>query len=382
MKILYCSWNENSFRDTLNHLKEIADEVFVMQRDVKEYLDGRAAMEAAEKMAKDIDIVFSYDFLPMISGMCHQMKKTYISWIYDWPNYTLFQREVYYDCNRIYLFERDGIQTLDAYKVQNLFYMPLAVDRERLDKLLGTDIRGTRYQYDVSFVGNLYLKKNEAMFADNIPQYYSGFVDALTEAQQKVYGYNFISEIVDKEFTQKYLHAINMDLQGMNVPDPYVLANQMNKLVTGTERRKLLSMAASRFQVNLFTQSRIEDIPSVKVHGGVEYCEEMPKVFRNSKINLNITMRSITSGVPLRVFDILGAGGFCLTNYQAGIAEHFEDGKDLVMYSSPEDMMEKIEYYLSHDSERLQIAESGHEKVKSYGYEKAFQRMFAEIENK
>lgn len=382
MKILYCSWNENSFRDTLNYLKRTADEVLVMQRDVKEYLDGRAVMEAAGKMTEDIDVVFSYDFLPMISEMCRQKKITYISWIYDWPNYTLFHPEAYHDCNRIYLFEKDGIQTLEAYRVQNLFYMPLAVDTKRLDKLLGTEISKTQYQYDVSFVGNLYLEKNEAMFSDNIPQYYSGFVDALVEAQQKIFGYNFANEIIDKEFTQKYLNAIGANLRGMNVPDSFVLANQINKLVTGTERRKLLSMAASRFQVHLFTQGRMEDIPSVKVHGGVEYSEEMPKIFRNSKINLNITMRAITSGVPLRVFDILGAGGFCLTNYQAGMAEHFEDGKDLVMYTGPEDMMEKIEYYLSHDSERLRIAECGHEKVKSYGYEKAFQRMFAGIENK
>ena len=35
----------------------------------------------------------------------------------------------------------------------------------------------------------------------------------------------------------------------------------------------------------------------------------MPEVFRKSKINLNITLRSIISGISLRVYDILGAGG-------------------------------------------------------------------------
>jgi spore maturation protein CgeB len=375
MKILYCSWNENSFRDTLNYLKKTADEVIVMQKDVKEYLDGRAAGELADTMSNNIDIVFSYDFLPMVSDMCSRMKKIYVSWIYDWPNYTLFQREVYNECNRIYLFERDGIDILNGYRVDNLYYMPLAVDTERLDRLLGTDIAGTVYQYDVSFVGNMYLKKNEAMLTDNIPPYYSGFIDALSNAQQKVFGYNFINEIVDKDFTKDYLNAIGTTLQVMNVPDSFVLANQINRLITGQERRNLLRAAAAKFKVDLFTQGSIEDIPSVNINGGVEYCEEMPRVFRNSKINLNITTRSITSGVPLRVFDILGSGGFCLTNYQAGIAEHFKDGRDLVMYSSPEDMLDKIEYYLSNDKERTAIAVNGHEKVKEYSYERAFSSM-------
>ena len=45
----------------------------------------------------------------------------------------------------------------------------------------------------------------------------------------------------------------------------------------------------------------------------------MPYVFRNSRINLNITLRSIKSGIPLRCMDIYGAGGFLLSNYQTDL---------------------------------------------------------------
>ena len=60
----------------------------------------------------------------------------------------------------------------------------------------------------------------------------------------------------------------------------------------------------------------------------------------------------------MRVFDILSCKGFCLTNYQPEIAELFVDGKDLVMYTSMEDLMGKVIYYLNHEEERREIAES------------------------
>lgn len=59
----------------------------------------------------------------------------------------------------------------------------------------------------------------------------------------------------------------------------------------------------------------------------------------------------------------MGAGGFLLSNYQADFLEYFTPGEDFVFFESREDLMEKLEYYLSHDAERKQIARNGFEKV-------------------
>ena len=92
----------------------------------------------------------------------------------------------------------------------------------------------------------------------------------------------------------------------------------------------------------------------------------MPKVFHASRINLNITMRPIESGLSLRVWDVLGCGGFLMTNYQAELPEYFEIGKDLEAYESLPELSEKIRYYLSHEEERLEIAIRGYEKAAKY----------------
>ena len=99
--------------------------------------------------------------------------------------------------------------------------------------------------------------------------------------------------------------------------------------------------------------------------GPVDYYDTMPYVFKCSKINLNITLKSIINGIPLRAFDIMGCGGFLLTNYQDDFVKYFTPGEDLVIYENQSDFLYKIKYYLAHEDERMQIAENGYTKVKN-----------------
>ena len=141
----------------------------------------------------------------------------------------------------------------------------------------------------------------------------------------------------------------------------------LNAEITARDREKLLEVAANEGNVNLYSESqysRIQNNKKITYTGIIDYEKGMPAVFRGSKINLNITLRSITSGIPLRALDIMGAGGFLMSNYQAELSEYFIDGKDMVLFDSPEDMQWKIRYYLKHDDERQQIAKNGFEKVK------------------
>ena len=55
--------------------------------------------------------------------------------------------------------------------------------------------------------------------------------------------------------------------------------------------------------------------------GYADYYEQMPKIFRLSDVNLNISLRTIQTGIPLRVLDVLACGGFLISNYQEELAE-------------------------------------------------------------
>ena len=137
----------------------------------------------------------------------------------------------------------------------------------------------------------------------------------------------------------------------------------INRKLTAWERIDLLATAARNHRVDLFTYDQSFQAPNLQNHGKADYREEMPQIFRQSKINLNISLRSIKSGIPLRAFDIMGSGGFLLSNYQADFLELFVPGEDFEVYGSKEEYLQKIDYYLRHEEERKAIARNGHDKV-------------------
>lgn len=128
----------------------------------------------------------------------------------------------------------------------------------------------------------------------------------------------------------------------------YAMASQ----VTRTERIVLLNRLSTKHQVKLYSRENNPLLQNVIFCGSAGYLEEMPKVFASSKINLNITFCMIQTGIPLRVLDILGAGGFLLTNPQREVCEQFEDGREIVVYHSIDEAAEKADYYLRYEEER------------------------------
>ena len=104
----------------------------------------------------------------------------------------------------------------------------------------------------------------------------------------------------------------------------------------------------------------------MKNRGGADSNNMMPQIIKCSKININMTNRPIKTGLPLRIFDLMGAGGFVISNYQAEIPEHFVPDEDIVLFESIPDLLGKIDYYLKHDDERKAIAKRGHDKVRDF----------------
>ena len=125
----------------------------------------------------------------------------------------------------------------------------------------------------------------------------------------------------------------------------------------------------------------MSDLIRVQYRGGVDYWSEMPKVFHESKINLNLTIPNIKTGLPLRMWDIMGSGGFLMTNYQAELPRYFKEGEDYVCFEGERDLVEKAGYYLEHEEERKQIARNGYRKVKGvHSYRERLKTMLAILE--
>jgi len=111
--------------------------------------------------------------------------------------------------------------------------------------------------------------------------------------------------------------------------------------------------------------------------------EEMIDIFGTSKINLNFskTYQYMKFGIKARIFEVCLAGGFLLTEYVPGIERFFEINKEIVCFRNPEEMVDKITYYLSHDEERRAIAQDGWRKaINEYTAFHMISRVFKDIE--
>lgn len=382
MKILYYCWNECTSNDIMDVFKRKGYSLDCLTMEIRDKLNDFDFMNKLAQIIKknSYDCIFSFNFFPVISKVANKLGIKYISWTYDSASMTLYSESVFNSCNYIFVYDRADVNKLKMYGINNVFHMPLGVNTYRLNKLLSNDICSTEYEYDVSFVGNLY--NDQYNFYDqiqNMPEYYKGFFDGIINSQMNIYGYDLASDIITNDFTEVLNSFVRFNLdKEIFMQETDVFANILRKKITVVERPEVLKMISDEnVRVTHFGGKSDERLSKVEYKGYLNYDEEMPWVFRKSKINLNITLRCILSGIPLRCMDIMGAGGFMLSNYQPELAEFFVDGKEMIMYSSRYDLMEKLHYFLNNDDERIEIAQRGKDKIeKAFSYEILLEKMF------
>lgn len=383
MRILYLDWPCFGKIDTQNTLIQAGHEFVPFFH--KDYQERTSA--SFDKFFDDFvgdtiyDCCFSFNYFAIVSENCKRHDLKYISVVYDSPYVMLYSYTLINPNNYVFLFDKHEYLTFRNSGIETVYYSPLPVNGTKIEHLLAKEYNHNRLSSEVSFVGALYNEEHN--FFDrltDISDYTKGYLEAIMEAQLKVQGYNFIEEVLTPDIVADLQKAVPYTpMPSGTESSEYVYANYfINRKLTALERHRLLTAAAVHCKdLKIYTLNPNATIPGARNMGAVDYYSEMPYVFANSKINLNISLRSIQSGIPLRAMDIMGAGGFLLTNFQADFLDYFVPGEDFVYYESEEDMVSKIEYYLSHEKERTEIAHNGHEKVKSnHSFEKFFANIF------
>lgn len=388
MEILFYRYNSICEPDILQTFESFG--ITVHTEELEMHDKGVTPQTCSARVAEwilshPLSFVFSINFFPAISYTCEHFHIPYVCWSVDSPVPELFSNALKNRCNRIFLFDKAQYDFFSPYNPSGIFYLPLATNVKRWEQVVlsMTEDDYTRYGADVSFVGSLYTEKckYDTLVSQNIlSQYTRGFVDGLLEAQLHVYGYNFIYDNLTDRVIREIADADPQFYHGTDTfmdTDRYLVAHQyLGMKLAAVERQRTLAALSEKFSVALYTRSDVSALPHVQARGGVSTLTEMPKVFQASRINLNITMRPIETGLSLRVWDVLGCGGFLLTNYQAELPSYFEIGKDLDAYESQEELMEKVQYYLSHEEERVEIAIHGYEKTaRLHSYENRLAEM-------
>lgn len=386
MNILIYRYNGICEDAVIRGLKELGHTVYEVVLEVEnkspsgqEILD--AVVMGMEK--SNADIIFSINYYPALSEIARVYKLLYYSWIVDAPVLELYSKTIKNRCNRLFIFDSELYREISVYNPYNIFYLPLAADCDFYQNAIRnaslSDVE--KYTHNISFVGSLYTEKCPYDKVKNLSPKISGYLHGIMKAQEKIYGYYFVEELLSDELVDEFVKNY----------DGYYLAGEEDLLtkkrtlaqfyignkITAMERVDTFKYLSEKFEVDIYTASDTKEIPKLKNHGTIMTHTQMPIVFNKSTINLNPTSKPIRSGIPLRIFDLLACEGFVLCNYQSDLLNEFLQGEELDIYSSIEELEEKIRYYLSHTDVCREIAHNGYEKVsKRHTYPLRLEQMF------
>jgi len=102
----------------------------------------------------------------------------------------------------------------------------------------------------------------------------------------------------------------------------------------------------------------------------------MSNIYSGAKIGFNY---SINNDINMRMFEVLSCGALLVTNRlktDSGFDELFRDGENVMTYAGRNELLDKIDFYLSHAEERERIAEEGRSlAVSRYSYAERLKQM-------
>lgn len=379
--LLYDFLNSYIQYDLIYFLKKMGHKcnsiLYRKQLDKYEDADFMDAMER-EASRGDYDLVLTTNFWPVVSKVCNNHDLPYVSWFFDSPPNLPTAECMEYPCNRIYFFARGDYETYKSLGLDNVFYLPLAVNIDRLDAVRPDK---KKYGAEISFVGNLYESMLPAIKA-NMNDFQKGYVDSVVNAQMLVYGGYLVDSLITEGFAksvrERYRSLSEKAIQITRQELAWAVASH----VTHLDRMSLLRLLSGKHEMNLYTYELSDAekklLPNVKYCGPVNYIEEMPQVFKASKVNLCPVLKANRTGIPLRALDIMGCGGFLLSSYQQELDEYFINEGECVMYSSLEDALDKADFYLKNDELRTPIAEAGMRRIREqFRYEDRIERLLS-----
>lgn len=395
MKILFYRYNSICEPDVMEQFAALGITVDTIEREItdKRITNAERVELISEKLSQETYLfVFTINFFPAISDVCNIFNVKYVGWSVDSPLPEIFSKSIKNPCNRMFLFDRMQLNDLSEFSDSNLFHLPLGTNVSRWDKVIAgissEDVK--RYSSDISFVGSLYSEMDPLRSCKELPEYLQGFVDGLVNVQKKLQGVNLFKTALTKEVISglkescpKSFFSSENYLKDM---DAYTVSHSILGVhCASVEREEILKELSKHFSVALYTRSDTSPLKAcegLSCRPGVSTLTEMPKIFHLSKINLNITLRAIETGASLRVWDIMGCGGFLMTNYQQELTEHLVAGEHYDYYTDLYDLIEKCAFYLEHEDIRKKIALNGYELVKrQHTYQNRMSEMIKNILN-
>ena len=289
----------------------------------------------------DVDGIFARLF--------EDLHMPYVTWFVDDPRTIIMGRATYASPYAVALtWERAYTRYLSDAGFPAVHHLPLAVDPSvfNAEPADSWDIAS-------AFVGNsmIYFAEREWAWVDERP--------ALAAAMRRAFD---AGRVTRENFAAGLQALLDKDVLEILDADERRHA-ELLFFVEGT-RRLRHELAATLEPEGLELRGDAEWARVFeRTGGGVNYLEDLPGFYRTCEVNVNSTSIQMAAAVNQRVFDCPAAGGFLLTDAQAGLHELFEVDTEVAVYRSPVECAGLLRWYRSHPESRREIATRARRRV-------------------
>lgn len=296
-----------------------------------------------------------------------------INWYHDYPFYNVeFNNRVLTPFqNRIDFISEYSYVKLLRDSGFNSFFLPLATDPSFF-----TNDPSIKYERDIAFVGNSTLNLMDTIITDNISKSIENNGHLFLDLQKR-YVSNPTFSIRDYLIENKNDWINNIS----TTSEKFIFAFEW--MIGYQYRRDIITDLSKRYQNKLTVfgdQYWDQFVKDSKVSPKASYYSNLSNYYQSSKINLNINRIQIHTSFTQRHFDTKACGAFLLTEKRELNNQYFKTSgseKEIVEFTSLQDCRNKIDYYLKNETERIQIAKNGINRIlKEHTYDNRLDEIF------
>jgi len=266
----------------------------------------------------------------------------------------------------LFTYREAQVPAFESAGYERVTYLPLASNVSRRKPRACTPDEQQRYGVSVAHVGSS-MDAQARHFEASYLQAYKAWRGGTPEAEAE--GRQIMAEILASQRAEPCRYHVDTLMRerlgdfmaAMVERRPELdITNWLAEMAARDKRVDMMARLAS-FDAHVWGDpgwKAVED-SGVSYRGRAAHGDELTKIYSAARVQIDIGRIYQSDIITMRVFDVLACGGFLLAEHSEALESCFEIGLELESWRTPEELEDKVAYYLEHSAEREAIAQRG-----------------------